>query len=92
MKNEQLASIADQIKPKFMPGQVVYQVHADEEGIKTISRAIINQVQFTVSLVRLLVGEGYHRQIELIYRLTERGIASEETIFHTLEEATRYKA
>lgn len=82
----QKIEIADLIKPKFQPGQVVYVLRRDTDGIESIRRALIDEIRFTVRFVR---DGNPKKQTNLVYDLLNLGQTHEKSLFATPEEAAR---
>lgn len=85
---QQLADIADLVKPKFRVGQTVYRRFSDAYGLESVRRAVVEEVRFTVYFKRNRSG-GQYRESELVYNLISAGQAFEESLFASPEEATR---
>jgi len=78
--------IADLVKPKFEPRDMVYQVVRDNNRrVNSVRRVMIEQVRFTVTFGSVN-GREKTRRTELVYDLLNNGQAHEESLFATLGE------
>lgn len=83
----QTVEIADLIKPKFQPGELVYLVRTDTHGVEAVLRVLINEVRYVVSFKRTS-GPPY-RSANLAYDLLNNGSVSEDRLFKTLDDVAR---
>jgi len=84
----QTIDIADLVKPKFQPGQLVYLVNYDTHGVESVRRVLIDEIRFTVSFKRGSGGKTY-RETVLVYDLLNCGQSREDRLFANLEDAAR---